>query len=345
MPTLPAEQLIALGRAIFAAAGAPEDIAHSVAASLVDANLTGHDSHGIMKVLAYIDKIRSKTLIPTGRPQIEREIGAVALVDCGWGFGQPSARFAAAAAARLAKQYGIGCAALRRVNHIGRLSEYALMLAEAGLVGIVFTSGSMYHGSIAPYGGRERVFGSNPLAWAAPVGEAEPPLVIDFATSGIAIGKILVALSEGKDLPPGMLLDRDGQPTTDPHAFDLGGILLPFGGYKGYGLNLMIELVATLLTDFAPASSDAFQPGNPTVMIALNIEAFTERERFYRLAQELLRRIKTVKPQAGFDEILLPGEPERRAREQHMRTGIAVPESVWSDLGRLAAELGVAVQP
>ncbi|MCC6804201.1 MAG: Ldh family oxidoreductase [Anaerolineae bacterium] len=343
MPTIPAPQLIEIGCAIFSAAGAPDDIARVVASSLVNANLSGHDSHGILKVPVYIDKIRAATLKPDARPTVTRRMGAVAHVDCGWGFGQPAARFGAQTAGEIAREQGIGCVALQRVNHIGRLSEYAQMLAEQELIGCVMTSGSMFGGSVAPFGGRERVFGTNPLAWGIPLGDGKAPLVVDFATSKIANGKIDVALSEGRTLPPGVLLSRSGEPTTDPHEFLAGGALLPFGDFKGSGLMLVIELVPTLLTGFAPASSSAFMPGNPTLIMALSVDAFTERERFYQLADELLAHIKNVTPQNGVDEILLPGELETRSFAARSTTGIPVPESVWEKLRELAREFGIGV--
>lgn len=343
MPIIPAPQLIEIGCAIFSAAGAPEDIARVVASSLVNANLSGHDSHGILKVPVYVGKIRAGTLKPDARPSVTRRMGAVAHVDCGWGFGQPGAQFGAQIAGEIAREQGIGCVALQRVNHIGRLSEYVQLLAEQELIGYLMTSGSMFGGSVAPFGGRERVFGTNPLAWGIPLGDGKAPLIVDFATSKIANGKVDVALSEGKMLPPGVLLSPSGEPTTDPNEFLAGGALLPFGDFKGSGLTLVIELVPTLLTGFAPASSSAYTPGNPTLIVALSVDAFTERERFYQLADELLAHIKKVAPQDGVDEILLPDELETRCFAERSNTGIPVPESVWVKLNGLAQEYGIGI--
>ena len=343
MPTVPAAQLIEIGSAIFAAAGAPDDNAHVVASSLVNANLAGHDSHGILKVPVYVDKIRKGVLKPAARPVVTRRMGAIAHVDCGWGFGQPAAQFGAKIAGDLAREQGIGCVALQHVNHIGRLTEYVQMLAEQSLIGYVMTSGSMFGGSVTPFGGRERVFGTNPIAWGIPLGDDKAPLIIDFATSMIANGKVDVALSEGKALPPDVLLTRSGEPTTDPNEFVAGGALLPFGDFKGSGLMLVIELVPTLLTGFAPAISSAYTPGNPTLIMALSVDAFTERERFYTLADELLAHVKGVTLQNGVDEILLPGELEARTFTMRSQAGIPVPETVWAKLHDLAREYGIGM--
>ena len=134
------------------------------------------------------------------------------------------------------------------------------------------------------------------------------PFVLDFATSVVANGKVQVALSKGEAFPEGMLLDREGNPTTDPATFQDGGMLLPFGSYKGYGLSLMMELIPGILCGFSPVSSTEFRSGNPTMILALDIEAFTDLESFEQLTREFLARIKVVEPAPGFDEVLLPGE-------------------------------------
>jgi len=345
MPVKAPQLLTELCTTIFERMGTPADIAQIVAKSLVLSNLLGHDSHGVMRAMTYVDKIRAGTLLPEGRPQLAETRGAAALIDCNWGFGQVAARYGVQVAADLARRYNIGCAALRQVNHTGRVGEYAELLAKQGLIGLVMTSGAMFGGSVAPYGGRERVFGTNPLALAVPTGEDRPPLVTDFATSGVSIGKLLVALSEGKPIMPGLLLDQDGNPTTDPADIDRGGALLPFGGYKGYGLTLMIEIIPTLLTGFAPASSSEYSPGNPTLIIALRVEAFTKMARFYRLVGELLTRVKSVSRQDGFDDVLLPGEPESRTYAVRSSEGIPIPDKTWDALVNLARELGEEVPP
>lgn len=331
-----ASDLLVLTQHIYELAGAPPDIAQHVAGSLVKTNLLGHDSHGVIRTGAYVAKIRDGSLKPAARPVIARRSGATAVIDCGWGFGQIGAQFGAEAAAEIAREHGMASVALSDVNHIGRLGEYAQMLAERGLIGIVMTAGSMFGGSVAPYAARERVFGTNPIAWAVPVPNGRMPLVLDFATSVVAEGKLQVARSKGVSVPLDWIYNQHGQPSDNPHDFYNGGMLRTFGSYKGSGLALMIEIVATLLSGFAPVSTSEFRHGNPTVIMAMEITRFTTMERFERLLEELLVRFKSLQPAEGFEGVLLPGEPEMRTYEQRIREGIPIPESVWAELNALA---------
>ncbi len=341
MPNIQVNTLTDFGQAIFAAAGAPDDIAWAVAESLVTTNLMGHDSHGIIRVNQYVTQIQKGTLHPTVRPTLERSRGAIAIVDCGFGFGQIGARFGTELAGELAAAHGIGAVALSRVNHIGRLGEYADMLARQGDVGLVFTSGTIVRKSVTPWGGREPMLGTNPMAWAVPTGDE--PLLLDYATAAVANGKVTVAQSKGEPMPEGMLLDKLGRPTTDPADFFDGGMLLPFGTYKGSGLAIMMEIIPTLLAGFAPTSSPEFEPGNPTVIMALQVDAFTDLDRFERLTRELIERVKIVPSATGFDEVLLPGDKEARSTAVRTRDGIPLPDTVWQNLTGLAAELAVTI--
>ncbi|MBZ0299311.1 MAG: Ldh family oxidoreductase [Anaerolineae bacterium] len=341
MPNVEAQTLTEFCKAIIAGTGASEDLATTVAASLVRTNLMGHDSHGVIRVKSYLDLVQKGAIQPDARPRIERQFGATATVDCQWGFGQIGARLGAETARDLAQEHGIGCVTLAQVNHIGRLGEYAEIIAQAGLIGIVMTSGTFVKLSVTPYGGREPIFGTNPMAWAVPT--SGEPFMLDFATAAVANGKVAVALSKGEAFPPGMLLDQDGNPTTDPASFYHGGMLLPFGTYKGSGLALMMEIIPTILAGFAPLSSPEFKSGNPTLMLAINLEVFTTRERFDYLVEELLARVKQVPPAVGFEEVLLPGEKEARSMAQRLQAGVPLPDSVWHDLTTLAGHYGVAV--
>lgn len=343
MPVIQAADLKNLVQNIYAAAGAPADIAEVVADSLVKTNLLGHDSHGVIRAKAYMNGIQRGSIQPAARPALARRDGATATVDCGWGFGQIGARFGAQVAAEIAHELGMSSVALSQVNHIGRLGEYAQMLAEQGFIGIVLTAGSMFGGSVAPYAASERVFGTNPMAWAVPVRDGRTPLILDFATSVVAEGKLQVARSKGLPVPDEWIYDSEGRPSTDPNIFYNGGMLRTFGSYKGSGLALMVEIIATLLAGFAPVSTSGFKTGNPTLIMALKVERFTTLERFEGYVEELLLRIKSVRPAQGFEEVLLPGEPEARSYEQRIREGIPLPDSVWAELTGLAVELGVPI--
>ena len=336
-----AKPLVRLCRDIFASLGAPPDIAAAVAESLAQSNLFGHDSHGVLRVKQYAAMIRSNMIQPAARPRIRKRFGATAMVTGGYGFGQIGARFAAELAAEMGRKHGIAAVSLGQSTHVGRLGEYTAMIAAQGLISIGFTSGSMYSGWVTPYGGRERTFGTNPMSFAVP-GSAGETLLLDFATSGIAHGKIVLARAKGAPLPKGMMLDKDGRPTTDASTLDEGAVLLPMGLHKGSGLSLMMEIIPTLLAGHRPISSPEFRFGNPTLLIALAPQAFDEGADFVHHVDALKQRVKTVKPAAGFAEVLLPGEPEARSYAERVKAGIPLPDAVWGDLLSLAAELDIS---
>jgi uncharacterized oxidoreductase len=273
---------------------------------------------------------------PKAQPTVKQQTAATALVDGNWGFGQIVARAGVEAAARLASEAGMGCAGLSRSNHIGRVGEYAHMLADRGLIGVVLTGVSGQNvAAVAPFGGRDRVFGTNPMAWGVPVDAGRAPLILDFATSAVAWGKVAVARSKGVPIAEGLLLDKEGRPTTNPNDLYEGGVLLPFGGHKGYGLALMVELLTRSLAGFADIAHGEERFGNPTLMMAWSVEAFRPADQFRLFIEAQLQRVKSSRPAAGFDEILLPGEPEARAEAQRSKEGIPVPEPTWEQLRAL----------
>ena len=237
-------------------------------------------------------------------------------------------------------KFGIAAVSLGQTTHIGRLGEYTQMIAAAGLIGIGLTSGTMYSGWVTPYGGRERTFGTNPMSFAVPCAD-DGTLLLDFATAGVAHGKVVLARAKGLPVPQGMMLDKHGRPSTDASILDEGAVLLAMGLHKGSGLAMMMEIIPTLLAGHRPISSPDFHFGNPTLLIALAPEAFDEDTDFIKHVEALKRRVKAVKPAAGFEEVLLPGEPEARSYAERERSGIPLPDSVWADLQKLARELGI----
>ena len=342
--TIQAEPLQQLTRDIFAAASAPADIAAVVAESLVTTNLFGHDSHGVLRVKQYINMIGAGMIKPAERPRIRKRFGATAMVTNGYGFGQIGARYAAELAVDLGREHGIAAVSLGQTTHIGRLGEYTHMIASAGLIGIGFTSGSMFSGWVAPYGGREKVFSTNPMSFAVPCG-GEGTLLLDFATAGMAHGKVLLARAKGEPVPQGMMLDKNGRPSTDASIVDDGAVLLAMGAYKGSGLSMMMEIIPTLLAGKRPLASPEFHFGNPTLLLALTPEAFDEDTDFVEQVEALKQHVKTVKPAEGFDEVLLPGEPEARSYAKRIAAGIPLPDRVWADLRELADELDISLPP
>ncbi len=327
---------------IFQAAGAPERIARLVAGSLVTSNLMGHDSHGVIRVRQYLDSIASGELDPAAEPVITRETPTVALVDARRGFGQVAAHFAMKSAMEKARDQGLAAVGIFNCYHVGRLGEWVQMAADQGMIGLGFCNGGRRGGAVAPYGGAGRVFGTNPVAAAVPVA-GQPPVVIDFATSAVAEGKLRVARQQGKAIPEGWILGPDGEPSTDPEDFYAGGVLLPIAGHKGSGLSLLVEFLGGILTGRGCPAFPDFTPGNGVLFLVLSIEAFRPLEAFLEDGAALCQRVKAVPPATGFEEVLLPGEPERRTAERRRAEGIPVNEATWRQLTEAAAALGVSV--
>ncbi len=326
------EELLRLACAGLEEAGAPPLTAAAVGESLVEANLRGHDSHGVRRVAPYVQFVRDGHLDPAAEPVVGARHGAVVIVDGQRGFGQLAARLAVSELAGLAREHGVAAAVIRRSNHIGRLGEYVEALAEQGLISLAFCNSDP---TVAPFGGRERRLGTNPLAWAAPRRPPAPPIVMDWATSAIAEGKLAISQARGEPAPDGVMLDAAGEPSTDPAAFYDGGALLPFGAHKGSGLSVMIELVGGALSGMGVSSLAGHGEGNGTVLLALDVGAFMPREDFEGQAEAFCAELAGTAPAAGFDEVLVPGEIERRRRARRAREGVPIPAATWSELEAL----------
>ncbi len=334
-----ADKLRRAGTRLFAAAGAPDGIASAVATSMVENNLAGHDSHGAIRIPPYIARVKSGRIDPQATPSTARETPNTAIVSGNRGFGQIAARYAMGLAISKAKEHRLGAVGIVQCEHIGRLGEYSMMAAEAGLIGMVFASlgAGTDQAEAVPFGGARRALGTNPLSVAFPAGEV-PPVLVDFATTMVAEGKVRVIAAEHEPVPEGWIVDAEGRPTTDPADFYAGGALLPFGGHKGFALGLLMDLFGAALT-----GALAFEPtdvGNGTFMMVIDPEAFRPRADFLAAVDKECRRIKAVPPAPGFAEVLLPGEPERRTRAQRLREGIPLAEETWLALVDLGRELG-----
>jgi LDH2 family malate/lactate/ureidoglycolate dehydrogenase len=346
MITQSAATLAALSREIFEAVGCPPEVAERVTSALVDANLTGHDSHGVIRIPTYVRAIREGHIVADARPAIVRETAVTALIDGHWAFGQVSAGFAMTVAIAKAKAQGISLVGVVRCNHIGRLGEYATMASSAGVAAIVVAGGFGGRGvSAVPFGGAKPLFGTNPIAVGIPAG-AEEDVLIDFATTAVAAGKIEVARAKKAPLPPGSIVDRNGRPTTDPEDYYNGGALLPFGGHKGYALSVMVEFFGRVLTgadEFAEAGRGGPVYGHSgTLIVAFDASVFVAPERYAAAADETIRRLKAIPPAPG-SEVLVPGEPEERSRSQRQGEGIPLAEETWEQIRATARDVGVAV--
>lgn len=332
MPLIAVDDLLALATDVLRGAGTPEAEARAVAGSLVRSNLLGHDSHGVLRLPRYVAEIHKGRIDPRARPEAEHTRPGAVLVHGRRAFGQLSA---SRAVRELIALNGVGVAVVRECNHIGRVGEYVADLAEHDLVGIAFgNTGS----NVAPYGGRERRLGTNPLAWAVPRERGRPPIVMDWATSVVAEGKLAVARDRGKPVAEGIVRDADGRISTNPNDFYTGGMLLPFADHKGYGLSVLIELVAGLLTGAGIAGMPGYTGDFGTVFIAFPIDTFQPADEFRARTEEFCRRLVETPPAPGFDEVLVPGEPEERTRAERERAGIPLTDTVLGELKALAQE-------
>jgi LDH2 family malate/lactate/ureidoglycolate dehydrogenase len=326
-----AEDLLRLARDVLEEAGAPPAHAGTVAESLVESNLRGHDSHGVRRLVPYVGFIRAGRLDPAAEPEVIRRHGATLVVDGNDGFGQVAAGRAVEELTAVVREAGAGAAVVKRANHVGRIGEWVEALADAGLVALAFCSAEPI---VAPYGGRERRLGTNPLAWAAPRRPPAPALVMDWSTATMPEGKVAVARARGEEVPDGVLVDASGEPSRDPEALYAGGALLPFGAHKGSGLSVMIQLVGGTLAG-AGVFGEQGEAANGTVLLALDVAAFMPREDFDEEAEAFCAALTGTKPAKGFDAVLVPGEIERRTRVRRAREGIPIPAATWSELEAL----------
>ena len=333
------ETLIPFGRSVLVALGLGVHQAQIVATSLVESDLRGHASHGVRRLAPYADQVREGSLDPTARPTLRPGTpDAVAIVDGHDGFGQLTARAGVDALLVRLPRTAVGVAVLRRCQHVGRLGEYVEALASRGLIGIAFANADP---CVAPWGGSERMLGTNPTAWAVPTARDQAPLVVDFATSATAEGKLAVARGRGEKVPEGLLIDHKGQDSTDPEDFYAGGALLPFGGHKGYGLSVAFDLVAGLLSGTGSASDPAYDGGFGTVLMALDVAAFVDPETYVADVEAFRQRIRDAGPRNADAPVLVPGEPEWEARTNALRTGVDLSPGTLEDLDKLAASLDV----
>ncbi|MBI2941947.1 MAG: Ldh family oxidoreductase [Chloroflexi bacterium] len=346
MITFTADRLLEVGQRIFLAVGAPEPIAQRVASALVDANLVGHDSHGVIRIPAYVQLVERGYVLPKAQPTVSQDSETTVLVDGGWAFGQVSGEFATRLAIQRARAHKVALVGIVRCNHLGRLGEYTTMAAEKGIVAMVTAGGFGGPTGVAPFGGAGGAFGTNPISFGLPAGE-EPGVLVDYATSAVAQGKIQVARAKREPLPPGCILDPEGRPTTDPEDFFRGGVLLPFGGHKGYGLAMVIELLGQALT----GAADHTEPGrggpvygkSGAIVLAIDAGAFCPAERYRASADATIRRVRGVKPAPGFERVLIPGDPERLTAERRRTEGIPVAEATWEAIVTTGRRLGVDV--
>lgn len=346
MPTLPHPVLCRLAERVLRALGAPAEEARIVAEALAGANLAGHDSHGILRVEQYAKMVRAGEIVPGAPTTVIRESPATAVLDGGWNFGAVVARRAVELAMAKARACGVGTVTVRNSNHLGRLGEYPLFAARAGMACLAMVNNHGRGNLVAPFGGSDARLATNPIAFACP--GPEHPILVDVTTSVVAEGKVRILRNAGRRAPEGWLIDHEGRPTTDPQVLytEPRGAILPFGGpvaHKGYALSVMVELLAGALSGAGCSRSATERLGNAMFFTAINIEAFLPREEFLEHARILERYLRASPPAPGFREVLLPGEPELREEERRRRDGIPIDAETWRQFVETARSVGVEI--
>ncbi len=341
-----ADQLRRLTSAILEAVGSAPAEAALVADHLVLANLFGHDSHGVGMVPAYVRHLQAGLVVPNTRAKTVKDEGGLLMFDGGRGYGRCVAGEAMAAAIARCRDTGVVALTLANAHHIGRVGAYGELASAAGLVSLHFVNVADHKPSVAPFRGTDARFVTNPVCIALPGTDKQAPLLLDMATSAIAMGKVRVAKNEGKLVPEGILLDQQGRPTRDPNVMytDPRGALLPFGGHKGYALALVTELLAGGLS-----GGPTIQPGNARMggtinnMFAILVDParLAGTDWLRREIDGFLDYVKASPPADLAAPVLFPGQPERLAREERARTGIYVDTTTWQEIVEAGEKLGV----
>jgi hydroxycarboxylate dehydrogenase B len=331
--------------AIVAAGGSEPAEARLVADNLVTANLLGHDSHGIGMIPRYIDAVLEGGLAPNQHPKATLDTGTLLALDGCKGYGQSIGREAMQMTIQRAKRAGSCIMVLGNSHHLGRIGHWAEMAVAEGLVSMHFVN-VISHARVAPYGGRDARFGTNPCCIGVPL-PGEPPFLLDYATSAVAQGKLRVAHNKAQKVPPGRLIDPEGNPTNDPRYAVVPpfGAMLAFGEHKGYGMAIACELLGGALTGggtwhYEESSKQRVLNGMLTILLdprQLGTAAAFERE-----ARLFLDWLRKSRPAPGFDRVRIAGEPEREMRERRTREGLPVDEATWEEILRAADKVKLA---
>ncbi|RPI86767.1 MAG: Ldh family oxidoreductase [Planctomycetaceae bacterium] len=331
---------------LFLAANASPAQAERVAESLVESNLRGHDSHGVVLARWYLSQILSGELVPCAPFEILHDLPGALVCDAALGFGQVQCHEFVERCCAKAKTAGAVCGTLTRCGHIGRLGEWVEQAARKGLAALIAVNdnGAIY--TVAPPGGIDRRLSTNPIGIGIPT--AGDPLVLDMSTSAVANGKLKIARLAQREVPLGWIQDAEGNPTTDPQVMlaDPPGALLPFGGdqaYKGFGLGLTFDILAAGLSGgFCPPAEPGTKEWNNVLLVVWDADRFAGRLHFLREAEKLMAFVRSSTCKPGVDRIQLPGDRSLETRRVRLEQGIPLSDEYMQPLWEIADKLGVA---
>jgi uncharacterized oxidoreductase len=331
---------------IFQRGGSAQGEAELVATHLVAANLAGHDSHGVGMVPTYVRHLRGGLVVPNTRAKLTRDGGAMLMFDGQRGYGRSVAGEAMAAAIARCRETGAVVVTLANAHHIGRVGAYGELAIDAGLVSLHFVNVTDHVGLVAPFRGSDARFSTNPVCIAMPGTAGTPPLLLDMATSEVAMGKVRVARNAGHAAPDGALIDAGGRPTRDPGVMyrEPRGSLVAFGRHKGYGLALLAELLAGGLS-----GGGTIQPGNPRLggvvnnMFAIVVDParLAGTEWLRREIDGFVAYVKASPPATPGAPVLVPGDPERATRKRREAAGIPIDATTWNEILDAGEQVGL----
>jgi uncharacterized oxidoreductase len=344
MPNVTAERLTEIEIGLLIAAGASAEEADIIARYNVGANLVGHDSHGIILIPQYIDRIKAGHIVPGAPWEIQQETATTTVIDGNWGFGYVVNDRAMRYTIEKAKKQNVAVATVRRQSHIGRLASYPLLASAEGMIAMITADSGRSSKAVAPFGGAKARLGTNPICFAIP-SNLDGPLVFDMATSAAAAGKINVATARGEQVPAGWLIDAEGKPSTDPRVLRSGGALLTLGGtegYKGTGLAAIVEILSGLLTGLGFGVDPAGRHNDGCFMAVFNVAAFRDLATFKQEVTDFAHYLKDTPKAQGFTEVFYPGEVEYRKEQDRQKNGVPIEDATWKRLTDLAKGYGIA---
>jgi LDH2 family malate/lactate/ureidoglycolate dehydrogenase len=345
--TVTIEDLSATIQSLVEAVGTPADSAVVVTRLLVGAHLAGHDSHGLQHLPRYLEEAEKGEIVAAARPEIFSDTPSVSLVKGNWTWGHVTADYVMELAVQKALATGVSLVSAVECNHIGRLGDYVEIAAQRGCIGILTSGGNSEElATAAPFGGARAVLSPNPLGMAFPA-DPEHPVLVDFATTMVAGGKVALAKAKGAKIPLGWIIDKAGNPSTEPDDYYDGGALLPFGEHKGFGVMVAAEILGRILSG-ADDHSNTEHGGTyfrhyGITFLAIRADLFDDS--FAARASELAKRIRAVPPQPHVERVMMPGDYEHTARTERLRSGvIEIPESTWEAVVASARRLGTEVR-
>jgi uncharacterized oxidoreductase len=344
MPIFFGPELKKVTHDIFQAAGATDREATIVGDALTEANLSGHDSHGVLRIPEYVRWMEEKLVNTGAQMDVVLETDSFALINGNWGFGQVMGREAMGLAIGKAAKVGVATVSGRDCCHLGRVGDYPAMATDRGMAAIMFVN---THGGgklVAPFGGIERRLSANPIAVGIPR-KSEPPIIVDISTCAIAEGKVRNMLHSGTPVPPGSIIDAEGRPTTDAAQFygPPPGALLPFGGHKGFALGLVADILAGAVSGAGCSRPEASRIGNSFLVTVIDIDRVRGNDAFSSDVEGLIQYVKTSKLAPGVDGIMVPGEPEATEHRRRLKNGVSLSDQVWEQISETGRRYGVDV--